>query len=168
MLRFGKETPTDVRSLMRMIAEYPLDGTNVLTIRRKGADMEVPITIGEYPAAMMDADFPLELSTPPRTSGNPGLRLEPLGADARRRWHLPADAAGVEVREVPAGSAVDRAGLLAGDVILQIQGKTVDASDKVLRDIRQAQTRSRKEAALLIVGPDGQQWVAFGSGATER
>ena len=47
----------------------------------------------------------------------------PAAARARARW---GDRTGVEVVEVVSGSPADRAGLREGDLILELDGRTVD------------------------------------------
>ncbi|MBV8870100.1 MAG: PDZ domain-containing protein [Acetobacteraceae bacterium] len=161
IVRFADRTPVDVRALMRMIAESPLDSDTTLTVRRGGSSIKVPITIREYPPAMMVANFPFELSKPPAASGDLGLRLEPLSAAARARLQLPEDATGVEVASVLPGSAADRAGLLAGDAILQVLGSVVAAPGDVQKELE----RGRAESGLLIVNASGPRWVALSAEA---
>ncbi|MBV9194535.1 MAG: trypsin-like peptidase domain-containing protein [Solirubrobacterales bacterium] len=165
--KFADRTPTDVRSLMRMIAESPLNSETILTVHRGDSDMKVPITVREYPPAMMVADFPFELSKPPTESGDLGLRLQPLGASTRARLQLPADTQGVEVASVPPGSAADRAGLRTGDVVLQVLGSVVATPSDVQKGLQGAHGRGRAESGLLIVDSSGQRWVALSTSAEQ-
>jgi serine protease Do len=167
ILGFGDRKPTDVRALMRMIAEFPLNGATTLTVHREGSELKVPITVREYPPALMVADFPFELSRPPIESGDLGLRLTPLDAPTRAQLRLSADAVGVEVVSVPSGSAADRAGLRAGNVILQVQGSAVATPGEVQKDMQDAQKRGRSNLGLLIVDSSGQRWLALSSKAEQ-
>jgi serine protease Do len=167
ILEFDNRTLTDVRALMRMIAESPLDSTTTLAVDRRGDNIAIPITIREYPPAMMIENYPFELSKPPTDSGDLGLRLAPLGPVGRGNVQLPTDAAGVEVTAVPPGSAADRAGLQPGDVILQVEGNATVAPADVEKDLREAQTQGHLEVGLLIVNSSGQRWVALPTKAAQ-
>ena len=145
ILDFGDRAPTDVRALMRMIAEFPLNSTTLLTVHRDAADLKIPITIQEFPPALMVANFPFELSKPPTESGDLGLRLTTIDAATRARLRLPDNASGAEVVSVPPGSIADRAGLRAGNVILQVQGSVVATPGEVPGGLaRGSKTRSRR------------------------
>ena len=165
ILDFGNRAPTDVRALMRMIAESPLDGTTPLTVHRSGADLKVPITIREYPPALMVANFPFELSKPPMESGDLGLRLTAIDAATRARLHLPDNASGAEVVSVPPGSIADRAGLRAGNIILQVQGNVTATPAEVQDALLQAQKRGRADLGLLVEDASGQRWLALSTKA---
>jgi serine protease Do len=168
ILKVGDRTPADVRALMRMIAEFPLDGMTVLTVHRGASDVSVPITVREYPPTLMVANFPFELSKPPSESGDLGLRLVPLDASTRAQLRFPADAAGAEVVFVPPGSAADRSGLRTGNVILQVQGSVVATPDDVQEDLQKAQKRGLAKVGLLIVDSSGQRWLALSATAEVR
>ncbi len=167
IFKFGDRTPTDVRALMRMIAEFPLNGITELTVHRGEFDVKVAITIREYPPALMVANFPFELSKPPMESGDLGLRLAPPDAATRTQLRLPVDAAGAEVVSVPPGSAADRAGLHAGNVILQVQGSVVATPGDVQKDLQEAQKRGPADVGLLIVDSSGQRWLALSAKAEQ-
>jgi S1-C subfamily serine protease len=136
-----------------------------LTVHRSGADLKIPITIREYPPALMVANFPFELSKPPLESGDLGLRLTAIDTATRTRLHLPDNAAGAEVVSVPPGSIADRAGLRAGNVILQVQGSVVATPAEVQEALLEAQKRGRADLGLLIEDASGQRWLALSARA---
>lgn len=165
ILDFGDRAPTDVRALMRMIAEFPLNSTTLLTVHRDAADLKIPITIQEFPPALMVANFPFELSKPPTESGDLGLRLTTIDAATRARLRLPDNASGAEVVSVPPGSIADRAGLRAGNVILQVQGSVVATPGEVQEALQEAQKPGRADLGLLIEDASGQRWLALSTRA---
>jgi serine protease Do len=164
---FADRTPADVRALMRMVAQSPLDSTVTLTVQREGSELKLPITIREYPPAMMVADYPFELPKAPVDAGSLGLSLAPASEATRAQLHLAANGSGAEVVSVAPGSAADRAGLHAGDAIVQVLGSAAATPDDVQDALQNAAARGRTDAALLIADPSGQRWVAL-SVAKER
>ncbi len=123
--------------------------------------MKVPITIREYPPAMMIENYPFELSRQPVESTDLGLRLETVTAAARVRVGLPEHASGVEVTSVPPGSAADRAGLRTGDVIVQVQDTAVAAPADVHKDLQEGPTQNGSLRACLFstnLARDGWRW----------
>jgi len=156
------QPPTDVRALMRMIAKSPLGNKAVLAVRRGNEKQQVPVTIREYPPAEMVADFPFQLTKPPRLpAGDTGLRVVPIDDAVRRQLHLAASAAGVEVATVQASSPADRAGLRPQDVILEIQDQTAFNPGVVETALRRAGDKAPTEIRLLVVTPAGQDWLAI-------
>jgi serine protease Do len=157
---FDGRTPADVRALMRMIAESPLGGEATLAVRRGHSDRAVNVVINEYPPAKMVADFPFQLTNPPRlATADTGIRVATMTNAMRRRFNLPASTAGVEVADVLPGSPADRAGLQRGDVILQVQDQAADSPEVVETALHLARERTRGEIALLVAGPGWQTWL---------
>ena len=61
---------------------------------------------------------------------------------------------------VPDGPA-DRAGIRAGDIILQINGADVDQPEAAVQAIRQALNKNGKAVLLLVKNDRGQRFVAL-------
>jgi len=159
---FNSRAPTDVRALMRMIAESPLGDKALLTVRRGDEERRVSMQIREYPPAKMVADFPFQLTRPPpQTPGDVGLQVVAMSPAVRRRLDLPASVVGVEVATVKSGSTADRAGLRPHDVILQIQDQVAANPDVVDTTLRVAQDKTLDAIRLLVVSPAGQAWLAL-------
>jgi serine protease Do len=157
---FNSRPPTDVRALMRMIAESPLGDQAVLAVRRGDEARQVHIAIKEYPPAKMVTEFPFQLTQPPPPAAM-GLHVVAVSDAVRSRLNLPASVAGVEVASIQPESAADRAGLSPQDVILQIQGQAAANAGIVDAALKLARAKALTEVRLLVVNPAGQYWVAF-------
>jgi serine protease Do len=90
------------------------------------------------------------------TSTPAGLRLAPLDATARERLGLPASVtSGVVVNAVAAGSLAAQAGLMPGDVILEVDKRPVASPQR----FSEAWNSTKKPLALLI-WRDGRTFFA--------
>jgi serine protease Do len=160
--RFGDQSPQDVRALMRTIAEYPLEHNAPLIVRRGKGDVTLTVTVKEYPPAKMVADYPFELTSERAIRmGDVGLSTAPVTPVVRARLNMAQDTQAVEVSTAPPGSAADRVGLHAGDVILRVQTQPASSPDVVQQALQFAVTNHRGQLALLVLDQDGPRWVAL-------
>jgi S1-C subfamily serine protease len=74
--------------------------------------------------------------------------LQELEGEAFSAYGIAKDAGGVALIEVPKGSAAARAGLKTGDVMLQINGRSVSTIRLMLRHTKQ---NSNSQLTLKIV-----------------
>ena len=103
-----------------------------------GDGNETPLTLvlGERPS-----DQVLAKATPPGEEGKApaaakldnvlsGLTVEALSTDNRKQFGIPEDAKGVVVSKVESGSAVEAAGIQAGDLLQEVSRSTVKNIDE--------------------------------------
>jgi Do/DeqQ family serine protease len=132
---------SDTNVLRNRVSQL-LPGTSTkVTLVRDGKEQTANVTLAELKAANK-----ADSSSEPSADGTGyGLALEPLTPQVARQLGVEASA-GVVIREVqPAGRAAD-AGLRSGDVIEQVDGKTVDSVDA----LRAALKKTDKPALLLV------------------
>ena len=132
---------TDGNVLRNHVAQM-LPGTRAqLTVLRGGKEETATVTLAELKAAGRDDSAP---GASPDGSGY-GLSVEPLTRETAGQLGVQASA-GVVVREVqPAGRAAE-AGLRGGDVIEQVDGKTVQSGEAL-----RAALKNGDRPALLLV-----------------
>lgn len=82
-----------------------------------------------------------------------GMRLKTPDAEANNSLGRAADAGGVLVSAVLPSSPAYRAGIRAGDVILDVDGKTAGNPDQVAKVLQ----KSRKDYIPLTIETDGRQ-----------
>ena len=87
-------------------------------------------------------------------AGGIGVTIEPLTARIARELELPAGQTGALIRDVQPGSAAERAGLAAGDVITRVNGRATSSVDEVSRAIEAVPQGS---AALVTVVRDSRE-----------
>ncbi len=147
---------TNSRELARTIAALPPGTDARLHIFRNGEERDVTVKLGEFPAN----DKVAALSG---GGGNEeteaGKELEDLGLTLVPAPEFPGSKSkeGVAVSGVDPNSKAADQGLKRGDVIIEVNGKTVSTPDDVSDSIRDARDKGRKNVLLQIRSRDQQQ-----------
>jgi serine protease Do len=127
-------------------AEGRLVGINTAIFSRTGGNMgigfAVPINMARY---VMD-----RITTEGKVSrGYLGIHIQPLTPDLAKEFNLPDESGGVLVGGVVRGGAADKAGIKAGDVIIEFNGKKV--SDPRNLQLSVAQTAPGTKLPLRVL-----------------
>jgi S1-C subfamily serine protease len=149
----------------RLVRETPTGRTVALVTSRNGATQNVSVQLGERSAffekrmkgkmrdfdnafafSMPNQDFMLAM--PPVDARMPslGINAEDLSGQLGSYFGAP-DGTGTLIREVRSGTAADKAGLKAGDVIVKVDGKPI----RTLADLR-AELRGKSDQKTVAVG----------------
>jgi len=83
-----------------------------------------------------------------------GMTLDPITPELARRVDLPASAGGAIVSDVDRNSAADRAGVLPGDVILEINRQKVANVSQITRELQRGQPG---QPIFMLLWRDGEQ-----------
>lgn len=132
----------DSNELRNRIALAGPDAKVTLTIVRNGKTHTVAATLAALPSST-SANSAAHESEGERTAG---LVVEPLTSERARELRLDPDAAGLLVRDVQPGGPAAEAGLAAGDIIQQVDGKPVRSAD----DLRAALKSGDRPALVLV------------------
>jgi len=156
ILQFNKEDVAGVLQFTRLVRETPVGHTVDIKIQRDNCDQTLHITTEKLPfpngfgglglqlPRIRVRDFPqVQLNT---TYVQSGIRVERL-TDQLRDFFGVYSNGGVLVTSVDPGSAADKAGLKAGDVITSIDGKSIRTPGDFSRDMR---ARGPKAALKII------------------
>jgi serine protease Do len=162
----------------RLVRETPTGRTVALVISHNGATQNISVELGERSAffekrmkgkmrdfdnafafSMPNQDF--AVAFPPVDARMPalGINAEDLSGQLGNYFGAP-DGTGILIREVRAGTAADKAGLKAGDVIVKVDGKPI----RTLADLR-AELRDksdRKTVALGVIRKSAEMSVTVG------
>ena len=135
----------DTNSLRNNIAATKPGTTVELQVMRDGKTSEMKATLEETPDAK---------NAPGRFDGEEGegrgkfgMSVEPLTPEIARQLQLDRDAKGVVIADVDPSGAAASAGLREGDVIQQINGKSVHSAE----DVRDALNATGDKPAVLLV-----------------
>lgn len=124
---FGGTAIKEVPDLQRRVAAVTPGQPTKLTVIRDRRPLGLSVMVGEMPA-----EEPLLAEGPGAESW--GLSVEPLGAETALRLNLP-HSRGVLISDVTAGSPADKAGLRRGDVILEINRRSVGDPSTFAREL---------------------------------
>ena len=157
VMEFNGRPVKDSDSLVAMVvATKP--GTSVpLTVYRDNQRKSLNITIDEL-------DLEAEQGRTARrsepnaeqepTSTGFGMTLEPITPDLARRLDLPPNQGGAVVSDVDRESPAGNAGIVPGDVILEVNRQKVATVSQVTRELQKVAAGT---PAFLLIWRDGQQ-----------
>jgi serine protease Do len=164
ILEFNKEPVAGVLQLTRFVRETPAGRTVEIKVRRDNREQTLQVTMESRAndfgrrsgvqflspdASMFRNDiirqFPQSFSF--RTSSSPaGIRVDSLTDQLRTFFGVQGNN-GVLVASVEPGSGAEKAGLKAGDVIVTVDGETIDSTSEFTREMQ----RAGNSIALRIV-----------------
>lgn len=185
IVRFGNEDVTSVRKLTRLLGEVSPDHQVKLTVFRGGSEREIAATVGKRPAPKFDegafgnvprvppaGEFPPvpRMERLPRGEAIPGAPDQPfvfrMGSGRRigvgvttltkqlsDHFGVPG---GVLINEVRTDSPAAKAGLKAGDIIVEADGKEIKGEGDLIRAISE---KKDGDVALTIVRDKNRQTI---------
>lgn len=140
------------RDLARLVAAYEPGAKVMLTVVRDAKERAIEVELGRMPKDVKVA------STLP-DDGASSTSLSDLGLAMSPASEVGIQGGGVAVVDVdPSGVAAQR-GIKPGDVVLEVQGKTVSTVADVTEAIRVAKTSGRKAVLLRLKSQDGIRFV---------
>jgi len=137
ILEFDGQKTHDVPDLQGVVADAPPGKTAQVTVLRDGRLETFPVKIGEMPA-----DEPVLAS---RGAERWGLSVQPITPELARQFNLSVSD-GVLVSDVQENSPAARAGIHAGDAILEVNRRSV----KDLRAVEEALRRVDRDVLVFV------------------
>ncbi|MCR4376306.1 MAG: Do family serine endopeptidase [Acidobacteria bacterium] len=134
----------DSNSLRNEVAATKPGSTVTLEVQRDGKKGELTATLDELAVAANGRQLRGE---PVSGSGKFGMTVEPVTPDIAAQLELPTDATGVVISDLDPSGAAAGAGLREGDVIQQVDGKTVRSGEELKAGLDAANDRP---AVLLV------------------
>lgn len=160
IVRLNGDEITSSRKLTRLVGEIAPDHTAKITVSRAGSERDIDVTVGKRPSPKFDNgsfSFPDGLEMPkipdmpdleklPRFEVKPGEPMvwsfsnrRQIGVGLTPLTEQLSDHFGVQngalVNTVRENSPAAKAGLKAGDIIVEVEGKTVNGEMDVIRAI---------------------------------
>jgi len=148
--------PIENQRELRLMISSMAPGSQInMRVRRSDEVRNVNITLTELPVKQQAAAEPKqERQKPaPPDDGQPhmGVAISDLTPDIKEHLQIPAKTTGVIIADVQEGSPAAEAGLQVGDVIQQIDRKSVNNVDDFRNDI----ATHKAGPVLLLVTRDG-------------
>jgi serine protease Do len=132
--------------LPMMVADTPVGKTVDVKVIRNGNEMSLKIRVEEQTAQNLALQ---QMQTPERDLG---MQLDNLSPDVRNKLGI-REKSGVAVTRVTPGSPADDAGIKAGDVVKEVNHKSV----KDLKDYNNAMAMTEKGKPVLLLMKRGGQ-----------
>ena len=150
---------TNSRELARTIAALSPGTDARLHIYRNGDERDVTVKLGEFP----NNDKVAALGGGGNEENEAGKELEDLGLTLVPAPDFPGSKSkeGVAVSSVDPNSKAADQGLRRGDIIIEVNGKTVSTPDDVSDSIRDAREKGRKNVLLQVRSRDQQRFLAL-------
>jgi serine protease Do len=152
ILEYGNEKVRDVNHLRNIVARTKVGKQKNIIVLRDGNETPLTLVLGERPS-----DQVLAKASPPTGEKSPavakldnvlaGLTVEAITADHRNQFGIADDAQGVVVTKVETGSAVEAAGIQAGDLIQEISRSAITNLD----DYQQIAPKIAKEELVVLL-----------------
>ncbi|TAJ23805.1 MAG: DegQ family serine endoprotease [Nitrospirae bacterium] len=147
IVRYQGSPIQDAAALQRAVTRTPIGAKATLTVVRNGHEMDLAVTIGEQPGPVKVAGAEKSLE-----HALAGLEVQGLDQRAARELGLGSHTQGVLVVNVEPDSQADRAGIVPGDVIREINRQAV----KSLQDFERIASNLKKhQGALLLINRKG-------------
>ncbi len=133
----------DAVALQRLVTRTEVGSTAKLTVVRDGREKELTVTIGEQPEEKQIA----KVESAEGEHGLAGVAVQELDRETAKELGLKGKAQGVMVTSVEPDSGADKAGLMPGDVIKEINRQPI----KSVKDFEKASSSAKKGENVLIL-----------------
>ena len=152
IVSFNGVNLNDGNELRNRVAQTAPNTQAAIGIVRNGNALTLNVTLGEFQPKTDVSTVGKSNSSAEPLSGKLGLSLELMTPQVAQRFNIKDVTDGLVVTSVTGGSAADEAGILPGDVILQINRQAV----KTVDDVRTTTAATKGNSALLLINRGGQ------------
>ena len=165
LLRVNDQDASDLPAVARLVAMTP-DGTSIdVHLLRDDTERSVAVTVtqkivNEKQAMSVLGHAPAE-SIPFVTPSKPGMTFAPITLEARAKYGLQPNEAGVMITAVDRPSAAEQRQISVGDVIEKIGDHPVHQPSDVQAALQDVTGQHKSLVAVLIRGSAGPRWVAL-------
>lgn len=158
ILEFNEQRIKSFSDLISTVTLVPVGTTVPVKILRSGKEMLLKLVVTERPGSRPDRKKEKQ-DKKPRKQAAPvetGMELEDMGEEVARELGLPRGTRGVLVASVAYGGPADQAGLMRGDLIVEVDRKAVKSVDDFFDTVK-----SKKSYLLRVRRMDPQGRDAF-------
>jgi serine protease Do len=146
ILSFDNKEINDAHTLPRMVAETTVGSKVKVNVLRQGEKIDLNIVIGEMP----EEGEEVSSASPSAPGSNLGMNLQEITPGIAQHLNLEAGV-GLLVTSVEPGGPADEAGVIKGDVLLEVSRSAVNS----LQEFRATLSRlDSQEVVLLLLQRD--------------
>jgi serine protease Do len=170
ILSFNGKDLSAMRNLPRMVADAPIGKPATVKLLRQAKEMTLEVTPTEMDKAKESGMLDDEDQTgDDKTEAQPlkdtaiaslNLRVASLTPALRQRYQLDKDVTGVVVTDVNRQSDAAEQSLVPGDVILEVNQKTVTGPKDIEAGLKQARSENKTSVLLLVNSQNNLRFVA--------
>ena len=169
ILSFDGKPIEEMRSLPRIVAETAVGKASKVVVWRKGKQVTLSVTLGEFPEDEKVAAVSSRNQTPEKKSKalkTLGLTMAPVNNELRNQFKLGDNTKGVVVIDVEEGSPAAENGVRPGDVVRKIGPNQVAVAtpSQVIKSVKKARKAKRKRLLFLFERDGNSRFVALGIG----
>lgn len=176
IVRFNGLDVTQMRRLPRVVADTTVGKAVPVTVLRQGKEIELTITTGQLEKAMedglLDEERPVEKAEKPMGKATEvpelALSISPLSPELRQRYRLDDAVTGVVVTNIDRNGDAAEKGLRAGDVLLEINQRTVSTTVDVKTAVENALKENKPSVLLLVNAQNNLRFVAVKLARAEK
>jgi serine protease Do len=165
ILEFNDRPINEMRELPRVVAETKIDTAAKVKLLNKGKEKIVSVTVGELEKAEEDGLLTQNASDNNRTGTEIkelNLSLAEMSDSLRDEYAVdPSLQNGTLITDIKEESEAAQRGLIAGDVIVEINQTPVKTPDDVIKIITEAKEKKRSSVLLLINRDSDVRFVAL-------
>jgi len=158
IVRMDGELLDDFKDLPRLVARAKAGSESELEVRRQGKARKLDVEIGLQPGE--DGETVLSSNDEASEAARLGIHLAELTHEARQRYGISKQSAGVLVTAIERGSPASRAGIRTGSIISMVGQEPVLTPDDLLAEVEEAKQHERSSVLLLVEHRGEKRFVA--------
>lgn len=163
ILKFNNQEINAMRSLPRIVAETTIGDEVELIYWREGTQKTTKVAIGELEKA---EDEGLLEDKPAATADlkkieDLGIGVSPLTEKERGEYKVPETVEGVVIGDVVSASEAEQKGLVAGDVVVEVNQQPVKTPQDMIDVVEAAKSAGRASILLLLNREGDVRFVAL-------
>jgi serine protease Do len=148
---FDGITVTQPQKLSRVVAETAIGKKSNLEILRDGKPLKLTVTIELLNDKLEEIEAKkTKEKNPPSIDSTLGIKLNDITTSLREKFKLDPSVKGAIVSGVNRGSIAAEAGLLPGDVVMQVNRMKIENAAQAIKEIESAKKAGNKDIAFLI------------------
>ncbi|MBX3017953.1 MAG: trypsin-like peptidase domain-containing protein [Bdellovibrionaceae bacterium] len=136
IVEFNGKKVEDSGSLRTIVADTPVGQKVPVKVVRDGKNRSLSVAVGERPEAPTARRVPRKEHRGTTAPHDLGFTVSDMNANLRKDFEIPEDVKKPVVIDISRGSAAAQAGLLPGDVILDINRREVHSSADVMKGLK--------------------------------
>jgi serine protease Do len=169
ILVFDGKPVREMRQLPRIVAETDIDKATNVIVWRNGQRVTLDVQIGELEKAEDDGLLASNDTQSPGNDNEPkgealdllGLTVAPLNDQLRSTYGIDNTLKGLLIMDVDKNSDAAKKGIVQGDVIVDINQKTVETIDTATSILKKAKEDGREKVLLLINSQGNITFIAI-------